>query len=371
MFIDLGQIIEVRKAWEAAGEVNDSFLSRYSDVFGSVEIGCTFIPENLGYDGLNHGEVLAVLSCLVEVFGVRKIRLGIRLNQVDLAKGELGIYDKILEYCFKNNVELTLNLGPIKSCGWPEYHLSETIKQAHLPSIKSVVSCDHDVSIVSMQELKKLLMLITQKYTKHQLKNITTLQPENECFNPFGEYKWTFDGGHLSEVIRLLDAYLPNRQILMNSAGLFDMDKIIQYLSHRDDANRFVVGLDYYYVMDGWEKNPLIRWLDLYVLSWKWGNMGLGKLRRLQKKYRFTTQVTEAQVEPWGSAVEPGNSVKSLKYVLLRSSQFLRQNTGLISMYGLDRLAKKYLTGDINGEHTEMIDLIQKVQEVKSLGNKR
>jgi hypothetical protein len=364
MFINFSQILSVRSAWKKVEFGNDKFLELSSEIFKNIEIGGTFIPENLIYNGLSESQVMDCLKYIVETMDIRRLRVGIRLNKIDLDSENFGIYHDILQYCFLHNIKLTLNLGPIKYCGWPEYHLSDNIKSSVgvLPSSKSIIAASCDLSAVSLSELQKLLLIIVKRYTKKQLQNIVTLQAENEGFNPFGEYKWTFENSHLTSIIKLFDLYLPDRQILFNSAGFFDLDHIISFIKTRPDPKRFKVGLDYYYTFDKLDKFKFYRWFDLFVFSWQLKNFGLNQLKNLQNIYGFSTEVTEAQMEPWGEAKQPGNSIESLKFVLLRSAQFLKNNNGVICMYGLDSFAKNAVCGMQTNHHIDMLDLIKKIQ---------
>jgi hypothetical protein len=165
----------------------------------------------------------------------------------------------------------------------------------------------------------------------------------------------------LGNVIEIFDVYLPKRQILFNSAGFFDLDNIVNFIDLRSDCERFIVGLDYYYTFDKFDHLKFYKLFDLFVTSWKFKNFSLPKLKKLQTLYGFKTEVTEAQMEPWGRAKEPGNSVESLKFVLLRSAQFLENNQGNINMYGLDRFAANAVKNNLNSEHHKMVDLIQQI----------
>lgn len=365
MFVDLSQILELRKAWKNSFLENKVFVNNHFHIVENIQIGGTFIPENLAHEGLSNDEIMNALQYLVEHLNIKHLRIGLRLNKINLNTGNIGIYEEILTYCFNHSVKLTLNLGPIKYCGWPEYHLSETIKnQVYiLPKVKSVIDVKSKISLISRDELTKLLILLTTLYTSKELENVVTLQAENESFNPFGEYKWIFTENHLTEIIDLFDKYIPGRYILFNSAGLFDIAKIINFVKKRKDSDRFILGLDYYYIFDKFSNFKFYKWLDLYVFSWKFRNFSLSNIKKMQAKYRFKTEVTEAQMEPWGRAKAPGNSVQSLKFVILRSAVFLKQNEGYINMYGLDRLAMKAVTKNLNYEHIKMIDLIKKIQD--------
>jgi hypothetical protein len=368
MFVDLGQIFSIRKAWKQVRSDTDTFLVENKSIFDKVRIGGTFIPENLTHEGLTNSEVLDCLKYIVEDLGVRNLRLGLRLNKIDLENENLGLYDDILSYCFLHRVNLTLNLGPIKYCGWPEYHLSDTIKNSVgiLPKNKSSIGSVADISCVSLNELENLLILLEKKYTVEQLQNIVALQPENEGFNPFGEYKWIFEHDHITKAISIFDFYLPGRDILFNSAGFFDLDSIVDYIRHRSDAKRFIVGLDYYYTFDKFDHLKFYEWFDLFVFSWKLKNFGLSKFKKYQSICGFRTEVTEAQMEPWGRADKPGNSVESLKFVLLRSSQFLYNYNGNINMYGLDRFAIHAVKNKQTPEQAGMARLIKNIQSKSS-----
>jgi hypothetical protein len=366
MFLDLSKIVELRKDWKLAELDSDIFINNSLDVFKNIRIGGTFIPEGLVHEGLSNEEILDSLKYIVEELNVRNLRLGIRLNSIDLDKQSLGLYKDILDYCFQKKVKMTLNLGPIKLCGWPEYHLSETLlsKIPNLPKNRSIIKSDSNLSDEAGLELEKMLQLICSTFTKKNLENVVSLQVENEGFNPFGEYQWIFHADHITKVIGIIEKYLPGRRYLFNSAGFFDLNSIVNFISTRSDSSRFIVGLDYYYIFDTTSKLKWYKWLDLYIFSWKFKNFGLETLQKYQQKYKFQTEVTEAQMEPWGNAREPGNSIESLQYVLLRTSRFLMKNNGIINMYGLEKFGARMSKNNFNDQHKKMSKLIKKINRL-------
>jgi hypothetical protein len=351
MFFDPSKIVQLRKDWQIAGLDSNSFLKVSQNIFENIRIGGTFIPEGLAHEGLSAKEIMLSLQYIVEDLGVKSLRLGIRLNNVDLEHGSLGLYKEILDYCFKNKVKMTLNLGPIKFCGWPEYHLSNKLvaKIPVLPKNKSTIKSDSAISEEACMELESLLRLICVTFTKKNLENVVALQED-----------------HLTKIICLIERYLPDRKYLFNSAGFFDLDSIVRFISTRKDSRRFIVGLDYYYIFDSKYNFGWYKWLDLFVFSWKWRNFGLGRLKKYQQKYLFETEVTEAQMEPWGRAQEPGNSIKSLQYVLLRTSNFLLNNQGVVHMYGLEKFGARMIKKDYNDEHKKMAILIKRINHCVS-----
>ena len=96
----------------------------------------------------------------------------------------------------------------------------------------------------------------------------------------------------------------------------------------------------------------------------KWGNLTFKNLEKNRQKNPFNVEVTEAQMEPWGEARMPGNSIQSLQYVLLQTVRFLKYDQGwplIIRLWGIEQLADKYIKDENTQQHDKMVELIRKI----------
>jgi hypothetical protein len=360
MFLDISQLKKVRRAWKNSTLQNDIFIQNF--IQDTVQIGCTFIPERLSHEGYKDEQILEVFDYIVQTLKIKKIRIGFRLYEVDLVNENIGIYEDLITYCSQNDVEICANFGPIKCCGWPEIHFRDEFYEAlkPFPKKRAVIDNTDQISEITRLQLQIFLQILNKKFTKIELNCIKILQPENESFNPFGVYQWTFTHSHIEKVIQILDTFLPGRQILLNSAGLLDANKIIDFITSRPDPKRYILGLDYYFTMPWIKAKILTRNLDLFLGSPFFKDMAVKKLKETAQKYGFSLEVTEAQIENYGSkATEVGNSLEAVKYVIQRSKEFLPNGVGTIRFWGIEQLVVKYINGASSNEQKQMIDFIK------------
>lgn len=365
MYIDLSEILSIQQAWSSARNFDDEFVRIIEQ---NVHIGCTFVPEYLLSKGYSVKQTLDIYYYLVEVLGMRHIRLGIRLSEIDIDNQNIGIYENILRYSFDQKLSLTLCLGPIKYPRWPEYFLSHHITSSvTLPRIGSHVHHDDEVCTISRMALENLLVFITSKYSDSDLSCVIQVQCENECFNKFGSYKWTFDITHIQKCYEICERYLPNRKYLLNSAGMFDMYNIVKYLCMIENPQDYNIGLDYYYTINKMSDFSILKAVDTLAFNHHLRSISTNKLYNLQNNLGFGLEVTEAQMEPWHKSTEPGNSCRSLKYVIRRSHDFLKhENQKIIRVWGIERLVSIILYEIKTSNHDQMCTIIADINKKSS-----
>jgi hypothetical protein len=371
MFIDIFEIQKVRKAWRHARLSNELWLDAMLVDLQHVQLGCTFIPESPHFQDLNETQIIDAFIWIISILQLKHVRLGIRPNEIDLEHESLGIYEKLLQTAFAHNVHITLSVGPIKFPGYPEYYLSKsTVSKCNTlpPNAACVVQSD-PVSHFALADLSRLLTYLHKHFSTSNLSLIKTIQIDNEPFNPFGSYKWTMDISHLQETISIVKTIFPQAKILLNSAGLFHMPEIISFVVNSQEPQNYIVGLDYYYQIGGYTiLNTLSSWLDLLCLSPFFKDYSMQRLRRLKDIHHFSIEITEAQMDPWGSVTDPGNSCTSLKYILERCGHVINHN-GVIRLWGIEHLAMQVLHKKPTSEHISMVDLIQKITQKSLLTN--
>ncbi len=360
----------------------DAYVAFYKKKLEKVRIGTSFSPElveqmyereNKRYLKTPH-EALQILDILVKQLLITDIRLGIRWNRAVDKKGnaDLSYYKPFLDYCIKNKVRICLNVGPIKTFGWPEEHIPQIVlENTPLPAKGAVIMPEDYIAQKAYEYLGSLLSALTAMYSKKELSSFVILQPENEPFFPFGSQKWRMSEAYLLEIIKRIYHFFPETSILLNSAetrNITQISKIFQKLKKEDKKRKLLCGIDYYYNFPRGIHLPGIGPLDYITFS----NALLYKSHALNKrrarKLGFEIEVTEAQFERWGNQIfSPGNSAHEFKYLVARCVEQIidPQKGGVIRLWGAERLGKRIIEHNLEKDHTEIIELIQSINKGK------
>jgi hypothetical protein len=378
MITRFGRFFQQQKDWNDATESNDLFLKNNRNLFKNLRIGCSFAPEQVEFllkkDTIKHPSVTA-LTCLkkiVEDFHISDIRLGIRWNSVD-TNGTIDIsyYKPYLEYCFKKNIAITLNVGPIKTFRWPEQFVPEYIlKKTQLPPIGAEIACDSQLAKHARTYLEKLYTVLTKEYTPEQRANITIIQIENEPFHPFGTYRWRMSEEYMESLYSLTYKYFPDVSLVINSSETRNLKKTARFYNHLiqknpELKNKLIVGYNYFYNVPNARTFPMVGTLDSITLS----NVTFQRLCQKNitwsENIGYTIEVTEAQTEPWLPIKSPGNSAQEFRFLLLRTSQFLLncRKKSLMRIWGIEHLALSTIHGTDTLEHQQIVDLIQRINQ--------
>jgi hypothetical protein len=175
---------------------------------------------------------------------------------------------------------------------------------------------------------------------------------------------------YLKELSQIVNRYMPEAKILINSAGRFDLRQVLNlFKTLRNIISkpyRLIIGYDYYYKTENRSKFFLTRIIDSIDFS-NPINSSLKTTKQTAQKYQYDIEVTEAQFESWGSNTDPGNKVRDLKFVLLRCIKNVlnlrTESPSVIRLWGIEYLAHKILNNDISEEHLQIIDLIKKINK--------
>jgi hypothetical protein len=360
MFIDLFQLVHIQKAWRWSKLSNKDVVSHLKTFYPNLEIGCTFVPEKLMYLNYSDEKILENFDFIVQELGIKEIRLGIRFTSIDVVKNEFGIYKDLLDYAVDNDVRLTLNVGPIKTCGWPEYHIpNDVMDECEIPEHGKCVDCDSQMAQAMRGKLEEFLEYLKSNYSKEQLQTVV-FQPENEAFFQFGEQRWLIDQKHIQKVISLIQNHFPENKILLNTPETHFVKDIAQF-AEQNPQTKFILGMDYYYAIGDFGKYRISKMVDQSIFSRKAGAMSFSQTKEKCRELGIETEVTELQMEPWGKASEPGNSVRSLKYGLLRCVNILEGGRQVVRVWGIEQLAGHAINGTATEEHKAMIELIKMV----------
>lgn len=367
MFLDLMQIIEIQKSWKLARKSNEEFVREIKQEYPNLAIGATFIPEKLQSYGYSDQQILENFDYIVQKLGIKEIRIGLRFTSIDFTKKNLGIFKDILDYSFDNDVKLTLNVGPIKVCGWPEYHIpSDLTDSCSIPQKGGKVECESDLAQQMRTKLEILLDMLSSSFTPKQLETIYAFQPENEGFFQFGQFAWSIDSDHIKKSIKIISDRFPLQKILLNTPELHYAQEIID-LGSSMPKNTLILGMDYYYAIGDLGRFRIAKTVDQTIFSTKKGAMSFRNVKQICHEKEISTEVTELQMEPWGKSSEPGNSVKSLKYGLKRCTNILLNNRQVVRVWGIEQLAAHDLQGTATEEHEQMIELIRMINGIDKI----
>src|SRR5690606_37384364 len=111
---------------------------------------------------------LSVLQVLIHDLGMSDIRLGVKWNKAVDKKGnfDFSYYQPYLDYCLSNNVSVCLNVGPIKTFGWPEEYIPQKLVGA--VESNSYIKPDSAIALNALEYLQNLLEHIKKSYSKKQ-----------------------------------------------------------------------------------------------------------------------------------------------------------------------------------------------------------
>jgi hypothetical protein len=332
-------------------------FTRYYTSFGyNIDLGGTFRPED--FDSTEHA--LTGLEALNSI-GIKKLRLGIRWSRVQPKpdKIDLSMYFPILDYMVKNKFEITLNIGPIKSAGWPEQFIPDWVLAKCDITKGSRVQCDSELGKYAIEYLEKVSQALSKKYKS---KDFIIIQPENECFKKFGELELLASEEYLVKVVETINKHFDTPKILFNSSGRREVKQFIAFINKSKLENQFVLGYNYYFVTDSTAKSYVYtRYFDDFVMT----HFDTPKIRYTQENIEYET--SECQFEPWGRAKWPGNNYEAFTYGLLRCLQVARgckQKKYLVRLWGVENLAKNILKDDLTDEHKLIIQLIKNLNKV-------
>lgn len=359
----------------------EEYLALYREKFKSVTIGCSFDPDLViqMYERENQEKntsqekKLQILKVLIHDFGISEIRLGIKWNRVVNEKGifDFSYYHDYLDYCLTHKVNVCLNIGPIKTFGWPEEFVPQYIldkdKQVNLDINKNSI-----IGKYSLEYLDILLKHLQLSYSKQKLNYIKIIQPENEAFNIFGKQKLVLSDEYLIEVIKKINGVFPDKKILLNSSETRDTKSIVRVLKKIVDSKsilykNFIIGINYYYNLPKFLKLPLLGPVDNITFSnLLQKNTHMENIKDAQL-LGYGIEVSEAQFEQWGRVyLSPGNSHHEAKYLLARCVDNIldTNNESIIRLWGLERYAKRKIENTLTSDQQQNLQLISAINAI-------
>jgi len=364
------RIVSIKLDWIRSERENYEFLKKYKYPLSQMIIGCSFAQEEWSEEDNQQDKPFEALQFIVKTLNIKEIRFGIRWDKVITETGtfDFSYYKKCFDYCLHNNVSVCLNVGPIKVFRWPESHIPAIIEANLTKKLHDheVVRKDSELSIAAIKYLEYLYDFFLSNYSKDELKAIKVIQIENEAFNGMGKLRLRMSQEHVKEAIMVTGKLFPKIPILVNSAGRFNLRKIVVLFKQIRTISTIplIVGYDYYYKTPNRYKFILSKYIDSIHFSAPW-DTSLFCLKHYSRKYNFKIEVTEAQFEPWGYLIDPGSRIRDLRFVILRCLQnILRldpKKKSVLRLWGIEHLTKRALANDMTPEHLEMVKLIQSI----------
>jgi hypothetical protein len=359
---------EQQQSWSAAAVANDQFLHENGHHFRNVTLGTSFAPEQWTGRAERRDEPLEALDWLVRDLGIRHVRLGFRWQRVEWRRGEIDLtpYQRYLDYAFRNDLQLCLNLGPIRTFRWPEEHLPSWLPRAiDIPRDGAKIRLGSPLVEVAEDYLGRLLDLLFREYGRERMQGLATIQAENEPFYKLRSHDWTLDSEYVRHSIRRLNAAFPNSRILVTSAGRLNFGSIQDLFAKllregETFTGRLVMGFDYHYKTPERDAFPVIRHTDPITFQ-RVGYQTCEGNRNMARSMGYDIEVTEGQAEPYSYLDAPGNSARHFRFMLLRcaSRVLLPESPSVLRIWGVEEMAKKVLAGDTNGEHDAIFDLVR------------
>ncbi len=367
--------IESAHAWQAAGMDNGPFLDEHGSVFDRVALGCSFEPEEWSRGEQAARVPLRALDYCVRGLGLREVRIAIRWDRVVSGGRPIDIrpYRPYLDYCFNAGLNLSLNLGPIRTFHWPE----ERVPGAVLASLPSVprhganIDWGDPLADAAMAYLHGLIDVLDKEYGS-ELSHLASIQPENESFQGFDRESWRVSPRYMTNVIKELDQRLPGVPILVTSAGrpaLAAITNVFEDLIGHDDRfrDRLISGFDYYYSTPNHNRIPFHSYVDPIALAFHFPSAKTCEDNlRDSRNVGFRIEVSEAQAEPFAHITAPGNSARDFRFMLLRCAGKVLDpgRDSVLRIWGVEQLTKKIFAGDSTAEHAAICDMIRRLTDI-------
>jgi hypothetical protein len=363
-------LYEQDKTWIDASRPNAHFLSRHAKDIQRLTLGGSFAPEEWTLDGPGQSAAQKALDIAVRELGIRQLRLAIRWNRAGNSDAiDLAPYRATLDYCLANEVDVCLNVGPIRVFRWPEEHVSrEVLANTILPASRATVRPDDLLARRAFDYFDGLLDALRREYGAS--KGLRLVQIENEPFYPLGQHEWVMSQDYLSLLAQRVHAALPEVGLLVTSAGRLDLNNVRDLFARllQEDpswSGRLVSGFDFHYRTPLRDSFPIIRHFDQITYARPfaprpaehvWAARDLG----------FGIEVSEGQAEPYDYFTEPGNSARDFRFLILRCLDKVLDpaKPALIRIWGVEHLTKRMLNGDLDEKHREIIEVIQTVNGV-------
>lgn len=255
-----------------------------------MKIGVTFDYEQCNNLGIDWKKALTYITKL----RIPIVRIGLKWNKIEIEKDKFNweIYDEMLQFLGKNNIESILCLG-MKSPRWPEFFIPEWLDFKISNAFRVLRSDDI---------LRRRLFLFFEKAIERYSgsKCISSIQLENEPFLKAGPQKGRIDQLFLMEEFSYLET-LTNLQVILNAQALPTTGVLAEYLKGRNEYKKKLIeicdtfGVNIYERFEGKTLGGFKKTFKAGKFAWIY----LKKLIEYAESYKKNIFVTELQAEPW------------------------------------------------------------------------
>lgn len=393
LFEGLSAVSEQKMHFEQGKVSCGEFLDKNKKELENIVFGGSFSPEKMEevlrkadgrpkafsdkddpYSEYYHNKSLEALKMVVEKYRIHDVRLSIRWEEVTRnGQFDFGYYKDFLDYllkskyCMENDVKTCLNLGPVKVSRWKEDFVPKSVleKLPAIPGPREHVTPKSELGKAGLEHLDTMLKYLIENYKKEELARIGKVQANNEGFNPFGEHEWIMSDEFEKKCLQKIHSYFPDSRLLVNSAGLLQaarIRKLFNELIEEDGTlqGKLVMGINYYYALPPFAHIPVLRNIDTVTVTkiMAFRNLAAENIRA-SRKDGYEIEITEAQMEPWGNVVSPGNSLHEFQGMVIRCNKTMldQKIKSVIRLWGLEEMAVKDMNGSLTQDHKDMIDL--------------
>ncbi|HEY7268496.1 MAG TPA: hypothetical protein VH951_01595 [Dehalococcoidia bacterium] len=369
--LDVGrEMVRQEEAWHAAAADNATFMREHARLFSNVTLGTSFAPEQWRVVEGGDQEAMRGFRWMSEEIGLSDVRLGLRWQRIEATPGRIDLsqYGPFLEYAFRNDMQVCLNVGPIRAFRWPEDHLPVWLATSpDLPPYQATIRDDSDIALRATDYFARMLDGLTARFGAEQLASLPMVQVENEPFYRHRGHEWLLSQEYMLARTEQAQAVFPRSKLLVGSAGRMNLHQVREHFSRLltsspDYRRRLVMGFDYHYKTPYRDQYPVIRDMDPITYTWG-GYETCEENRQAARDMGYDIEVTEGQAEPNGNLTQPGNSARHFRFMLLRCASRVLDTSkpSLIRIWGIEEMAKKALAGRATQEHEAMFDLMRQV----------
>jgi hypothetical protein len=271
-------------------------------------LGVSYRPLQAEALGLDAWQTLRELL----TFPFQVIRLGAYWNRLEPEPGVLRFdeLDRQIDLAEQAGKQILLNVGAVKTFGYPEFFVPEHLLGQPLPEGALVTPATHPLL---HSAAVALVTRVVERYRDREA--VIAWQVEHEAVDPLGvEHSWRLAAAFVQEEVRAVRDADPTRPIVLN--GFLPTSTLVaaqQWWRTRDQGDSLavarrladVVGIDYYPRHAVARIGPFAAYLDGSERPWR--QRGRRHLCAWAKAHGRRLMITEGQAEPWEAVTTPPN----------------------------------------------------------------
>lgn len=164
---------------------------------------------------------------------------------------------------------------------------------------------------------------------------------------------------YLLEIATILHEYFPKNKLMMDSSARKDLRKLMHLFdlfveNKLYEWEQLTLGINYYSMIP--EISPFLKRIEALSFYLPW-SMPLSRLKKIQGENHFGLEISEAQFEPWGKMILPGNSLDELKYVVKHGLKIFPENYThrVIRLWGMEEFGLKMKEKRLTTQHKDIL----------------